>query len=304
MKTWGNGSYLLLTLSWVTFIFNGCGDAKEHVSLPVVRTLEVTNITAMSATSGGIVTDDGGAIVTNRGICWDIQPQPTTALSTKTSDGQDTGMFVSELSNLIPNQQYFVRAYAKNNAGTSYGSEISFFTQYHNTIVYKTDGRIVRLGDPFPIALDLSEDGLVDFTIFVELTASSRGDRLYAGMNAIGANQIKSGPPIDDNFLSMGFLVAETPGSIINDSLLNNQRWTSDFGALVIRNTLSHGEIFYEGSWADSSQIVGIQNNISGSIFFGWLRIEFSKITEAVTLIDYAYDSIASRPIMAGAATN
>ncbi|QSE95911.1 hypothetical protein [Fulvivirga lutea] len=173
-----------------------------------------------------------------------------------------------------------------------------------NSIVYKLDGRTVQYGDPSAIAIDLSEDGHVDFTIFVELTANSLGDRLYAGMNPIGANLIKSGPPIDENFLSMGLLVAENSGEIIDFEVKQNQQWTSDFGALAIRNTYTNGEISYEGNWADSVQIVGIQHKINETTHFGWLRIKFDKVTEIVTLIDYAYDSIVNQPILAGANSN
>lgn len=173
-----------------------------------------------------------------------------------------------------------------------------------NTIVYKTDGRTVKLGNPSPIVVDLSGDGQVDFTIFVELTANSKGDRLYAGVNPIGANQIKSGPPIDQNFLSMGLLIAESIGDTIDINVATDQIWTSEHSALAIRNTFTNGDISYEGNWADSTQIVGIQNNIKGSIHYGWLRINFDKITEIVTLIEYAYDSIPSQPIIAGAVSN
>lgn len=173
-----------------------------------------------------------------------------------------------------------------------------------NSIIYKLDGRTVKYGDPFPIAIDLSEDGQVDFTIFVELTANSQGDRLYAGMNPIGINLIKSGPPIDENFLSMGLLVAETPGEKIDLSVGQNQQWTSDFGALAIRNTFTNGEVSYEGNWSDSEQIVGIQHKINQTIYFGWLRIKFDKGTEVVTLIDYAYDSFENQPILAGVKSN
>lgn len=177
-------------------------------------------------------------------------------------------------------------------------------TEPSNSIIYKLDGRTVKLGDPLPIAIDLSEDGLVDFTIFVELTANSRGDRLYAGMNPIGANLIKSGPPIDENFLNMGLLVAELPGSTIDFNVEPNQQWTPEFGALVIRNTFTNGNVSYEGNWAESEQIVGIQNKINQSVYFGWLRITFDKMTEMVTLVDYAYESIPSQPIVAGAKSN
>lgn len=170
-----------------------------------------------------------------------------------------------------------------------------------NSIVYQKDGRTVKAGDPRPIVLDVSGDGQVDFTIFVELTANSQGDRLYAGVNPIGGNQIKSGPFIDENFLSMGFLISEPMESPIDLNLQPGEQWTNEYGALVIRNTFTQGGITYEGNWADAAQMVGIQNNRNGNTYLGWVRIEFDKATEVVTLIDYAYDSIANQPIRAGA---
>jgi hypothetical protein len=173
-----------------------------------------------------------------------------------------------------------------------------------NTVKYKVDGRTVKYGDPLPIAIDLTEDGKVDYTIFVELTANGQGDRLFAGMNPIGENLIKSGPAIDENFLNMGLLIAETPAATIDFNVRQNQQWTPDFGALVVRNTFTNGKVSYEGNWADSEQIVGIQHRIDQAVYFGWLRIRFDKKTEIVTLVDYAYEATASKPIKAGYKSN
>lgn len=295
---------LELVCSCILVILLGCKEDIKHISLPTVQTIEVTSINTTTISSGGNIINNGGAFVTAKGLCWDTQPNPTIALPTKTTDGQGNETFMREISSLIPNQRYFLRAYATNSKGTAYGNEIEFFTSANNTLVYKVDGRAVKLGDPFPIALDLSDDGTVDFTIFVELTANSSGDRLYAGINPIGANLIKSGPAIDENFLSMGLLVSEAPDNVIDENLLANQRWTGDFGALVIRNTTTNGSILYEGNWANSIQIVGIQNNVNGTVFFGWLRIEFDKATETLSLIDYAFNATPNRPIIAGASVN
>ena len=53
---------------------------------------------------------------------------PTTTVNTKTSDGSGGGAFTSNLSTLLGNTKYYVRAYATNNMGTAYGNEISFTT--------------------------------------------------------------------------------------------------------------------------------------------------------------------------------
>jgi hypothetical protein len=57
------------------------------------------------------------------------------ALSTKTSDGTGSGTFSSSITGLILNTTYYVRAYATNGSGTSYGSEISFTTLGQTAVV-------------------------------------------------------------------------------------------------------------------------------------------------------------------------
>ena len=98
------------------------------ISIPTVTTDSVTNITQTTATSGGNVTSDGGATVTVRGVCWNTSTNPTTANS-HTTDGSGTGTFVSNLTGLIPNTFYYIRAYATNSIGTAYGDELTFTTQ-------------------------------------------------------------------------------------------------------------------------------------------------------------------------------
>jgi len=299
MKT-NKGKPLFLIVLLMAGSLAGCKKDKEIVSLPVVKTVEITNVMHSSASSGGIVTDDGNSFITNRGVCWDVNPQPTIVLATRTSAGQGTGSFESELTDLTPGRTYYVRAYATNSEGTSYGDEAVFQTTDPGNIIYKEDGRIVKQGDPLPLALDITGDGRVDFTVFAELTASYRGDRLYLGMNPIGPNLIKSGPPVIDNYLSMGYLIAETPGALIDNDLAEDEYWTDNHGILAVRNTFTNGSITYEGNWTDGSRIVGIQNIIDGLFFFGWVRINFNKDTEIVTLVDYAYESVPERPVMAG----
>jgi Protein of unknown function (DUF1566) len=94
---------------------------------PVLTTTTVTNILLITATSGGNITSDGGANVTDRGVCWSTSSNPTTTDS-RTTDGIGTGIFVSNLTGLTANTLYYVRAYATNSVGTAYGNEITFTT--------------------------------------------------------------------------------------------------------------------------------------------------------------------------------
>ena len=99
----------------------------QNIELPTVTTTIVTNVTSTTATSGGNVTDDGGATVIARGVCWSTSPDPTID-DNKTSDGNGTGAFTSQLTNLTHSTTYYIRAYATNSEGTSYGEQKYFST--------------------------------------------------------------------------------------------------------------------------------------------------------------------------------
>ena len=95
---------------------------------PAVTTVSPSEVTSSSAVSGGKVTSDGGSAVTARGVVWSKEHNPTVSLSTKTIDGTGIGSYVSSISGLEPGVTYYVRAYATNANGTSYGDEVSFTT--------------------------------------------------------------------------------------------------------------------------------------------------------------------------------
>ncbi|MBO4653928.1 MAG: hypothetical protein J5644_00075 [Bacteroidales bacterium] len=98
------------------------------LSRPSVKTVGVEKSTATSATCGGNVTKDGGASVTARGVCWSTSRYPSI-YDKYTSNGSGTGRYISTLSGLKAGTTYYVRAYATNEAGTSYGEEVSFTTK-------------------------------------------------------------------------------------------------------------------------------------------------------------------------------
>ena len=101
---------------------------ESRINTPLLSaTAAVTSITATTATSGGIVSADGGDPVTARGVCWSTTVNPTTA-DNKTIDGTGVGTFTSAITGLASGTTYYVRSYATNSMGTTYGPEIIFRT--------------------------------------------------------------------------------------------------------------------------------------------------------------------------------
>lgn len=95
--------------------------------LPTLNTTAITSITYQSAVSGGNTINDGGSPITAKGVCWDTLTGPTIA-GNFTSEGTGSNNFVSSLTGLLGGKTYYVRAYATNSLGTSYGNELSFPT--------------------------------------------------------------------------------------------------------------------------------------------------------------------------------
>ncbi len=95
--------------------------------LPVVLTLDMTDITSTTAKGHGKVADQGGSAVTERGICWSTSPSPTTS-GNHANSGTGTGEYTVSISNLTPGTKYYVRAYATNSQGTTYGEQKDFTT--------------------------------------------------------------------------------------------------------------------------------------------------------------------------------
>jgi uncharacterized protein (TIGR02145 family) len=112
------------------------------ITAPILTTTAANNISYTTATSGGNIAFDGGAVVTARGVCWNTTGNPTIADS-KTSDGTGIGSYSSNLTSLTDGTVYFIRAYASNSKGINYGTESSFSTiSMPSNAVKDIDGNI------------------------------------------------------------------------------------------------------------------------------------------------------------------
>lgn len=106
----------------------GPGPNPDPIEQPVVITSNVTNITSNSAVCGGEVISDGGASVTERGICWNTTSNPTIS-NHHANNGTGTGSYSVTITDLSPNTCYYVRAFAINSEGISYGEDVVFVTE-------------------------------------------------------------------------------------------------------------------------------------------------------------------------------
>jgi len=152
--------------------------------LPVVTTTAASSITATTAQSGGEVTSDGGSDVTARGVCWSTSADPTTA-NDHTTNGIGTGSFTSDMTDLLADTEYHVRAYATNGEGTAYGDDETFTTN--------GDGTGVPSGtqDGGPNGGDGNGDGIPDSKQTTVASLPAASGEGYLTVEISGCDQIE-----------------------------------------------------------------------------------------------------------------
>jgi len=92
-----------------------------------ISTLEVTEITATTAISGGELIFRG--LIQSKGICWSTNPNPTTNDFTIISNSQFENSYPCKMTDLTPNTKYYVRAFVKpGDAPEYYGNQVEFTT--------------------------------------------------------------------------------------------------------------------------------------------------------------------------------
>jgi len=117
----------------VAFLDTGCKKSNTDTtnSAPSLTTNDVIlDVTSTTAQSGGTVTSIGTSVITEYGVCYSTSNQtPTISDKKQTTPLSSTSYtFATDLTGLTPNTTYYLRAYATNQYGTSYGSMVKFTT--------------------------------------------------------------------------------------------------------------------------------------------------------------------------------
>ena len=117
---------------------------KTSDGTPIVTTITPTK-TGTTVTTGGRIESDEGSSITARGICYGLTPYPDLSNShNHTENGSGTGTYSSSFE-MNSMGAYYVRAYATNSRGTSYGEQCSINHPYNDMPTFSYGGQTFRV---------------------------------------------------------------------------------------------------------------------------------------------------------------
>jgi uncharacterized protein (TIGR02145 family) len=225
----------------VILIFR-CSEDKFNDQPLKIITSRISSITNVTAYSGGQISSEGGSSISEKGICWSEESVPTIN-DKKILDYTYDNPFTCFISGLKANSTYYVRAYIKNENGTSYGDELSFKTTNYETVTDLDSNvySIIEIGDQVWLRENLSSTRLNDGTVI----------------------------PVFDNVKN--FLRQTTPGLCWYSYEERNKKTT--YGALYNWHTVNTGKICPTGwhipdttDWKKLFNFLEGSNNICGAL--------------------------------------
>ncbi len=247
-----------------SIILIGCD--KDILSLPVgkgnfinITTSEINSITANSAKCNFIVSDLNSETVTEQGICWDITKSPTTS-GNKVSLPLGTGSFTAALSNLAPNQTYYLRPYIKLGTGTTmYGDQKYFVTKDINLPTLQDISLSKITTNGAQISAAITDDGgskLLDFGILYSTNVNP----------SLSDNKISLGPSVYSFTISINNLRENTIYYV--RPYASNSKGVA-LGKIITFRTVSISDLQTKASLSNGLQVYypfnGNANDISGN---------------------------------------
>ena len=233
------------------------------IMTPTITTDIVTDITSSSAKSGGVISSDGGTVITAKGICWGANPLPNLANSV-TQNGAGNDPFISNMTGLYPSTPYFVRAFATNSKGTAYGNVRMFLTNPTNyTLTLNSNpvsGGTVNGADQYPsgqqVTVTASANSGYAFTNWTEGTT-------IVSTNANYTFVITSNRTLVANFTTNQYTVSLSSNPLTGGTTSGGGSYNSG-ASVTVQAIPAAGYTF--ASWTEGTTVVSTNANYNFTI--------------------------------------
>lgn len=260
---------------------------KKEAEIPIVKNVEVRQVTTHAAVIVSKIENDGGAQITSRGICWSKTIKPTTD-GDKLLAETDSLEFTTKITNLIPGTAYYARAYAVNKAGTGYGNSVSF----------KTPGSVPVILDDYSFVRTVSVDSVYILAVVHPQSLPTSVTIEYGESTSYGSEYTLSQSPVngDQNLALMTGLHGLNPGATYHCRIKAVNELGSIYSKDMVFTTLGAIPQVYDNySFHIESKSVSVSLNVNPG------GLQTTVILEWGTTTDYGNTTAAQpNPLLPG----
>lgn len=252
--------------------------APSAATVPVLA-----NLTSTGVQASGMLTDYGSSLsLTALGVVYSTSNANPTISDSKTTAGT-TVNFKSDVTGLAPNTTYYLRAYATTDAGTGYGSVITFKTSASTADTSVTvstiagnstaglangTGTNAAFNSPSGTAIDAQGNVYVtdSFNHLIRKITPTGVVTTFAGSGALGFN---GGTATTAQFYSPNGIATDAAGNVYVSDLGNNAIYkiTSSGIVTVLAGSGTAGYVNGAGTIAAFNAPQGLVADASGNVY-------------------------------------
>ncbi|MEJ7693627.1 hypothetical protein [Daejeonella sp.] len=241
------------------------GTGNNSISkVPTLITSSPTEVAITFATISANVTNVAGSAIIEKGIVWSTTPKPTIDLNSRTNENSTSNNFTSSIKDLKSNTKYYVRSYAKNNAGIGYGNEITFTTGIGPTLYIVGTGGTIMYENGFKRKFGIRGSGKSVAASGSDIYVIEDGNdaKLYKNdmIYPLAIGSMKSSP--SSIFLS-GTSIYAVGASVNSNNDVSATLWINGERNLLLNTTWSYFSSIFIDETTNLGVIVG---NTKGSI--------------------------------------
>lgn len=247
-------------------------------SAPTITTQTCQDVIGTTATGRGTIADLGGDDATAHGHCWKTTANPTTSSYDGIVDNgakTTTGTFTSAITSLIPGTGYYVRAYATNTVGTSYGINVYFIGSLDRAGYIWMEGSNLHGFDENAVERTYVHTDDVDDTPVDAATTDPISSNWAYDFSTFGNRTHITGMVISDNYDGSVAVSAGTGWCKITNSINAEGKFFSFDGANVSSGNLTDLSVnyIYLDYNAGGAGVPGLVADTTGSLFYDYDHI-------------------------------
>ncbi len=252
--------------------------APSTATVPVLA-----NLTSTGVQAGGMLTDYGSSLnLTGLGVVYSASNANPTISDSKTSTSTSVN-FKSDITGLAPNTTYYLRSYATTDAGTGYGSVITFKTSASTADTSVTVSTLAGSGNagltngtganaafssPTGTAVDAQGNVYVtdSFNHLIRKINPAGVVTTFAGSGALG---FSGGTATTAQFYSPNGIATDAAGNVYVSDLGNNAIYkiTSNGTVTIMAGSGTAGYVNGNGSTAAFNAPQGLVADASGNVY-------------------------------------